>query len=203
MPINLDEVADSVSKHVTLGKEEWYISQWKKSETNFTKDNILEELERLSVDRIKNPTTAVQPINEDLVDNIITTVGLNHTGDLQIGVVSTTLDWNSLGTGTGAEVLGDTDLGTELTGSPYVRKQFSVVGTRVRTNQTITFAMLWDDTDVPTSPGVPYAVAESGVHFAVSGSSNIYARAVFTVFNLDAGDILVIRATVLHQNGTL
>jgi hypothetical protein len=60
--------------------------------------------------------------------------------------------------------------------------------------------MLWDDSSFDSTPRT---IKESGVHWAVSGTTKCHARVVSTDFVLDAGDLFVVQINELQENGTL
>lgn len=201
----LREWAKGASRHQVLKSDEWYIGKFRKDDIQFPEGRKLnDELEKYMFERlqdeINNTNKTVKPIKEVFTNNVITNIGLQQSIDRDIGAVSTTVDWMSLGTSSTAEAVTDTDLVAELTDTAYARKQLSVAGTRTRTDQTALYAQLWDDTVIDTPPK---AVLESGLHWHLSNSNACHARAVFSSFTIDSGDTLVIRATELQTNGAL
>lgn len=201
----LDELSKCASRHTKLSSDEWYIGHFKKDDIQFSQGrNLNNELENYMYERLEDELNhtnkTIRPIKEVFTDNVILNQGIQESIDRDIGVSSTELDYNSLGTSSTAELVTQTDLGTELTDSAYARKQFSVAGTRTRSSQTMILAMLWDDTSLDSPPTT---VKESGVHWHLSDASKCHARAVFSDFTIDSGDVLVVRITELQQNGTL
>jgi len=202
--INLDDVARNTSRHIRLCKDEWYVSLWRSEDITFNPRKLNEQLEKISLERLQDHIngkhTTVSPKKEEYVDNVILNIALQESIDRDIGVSSTTLNWNSLGTSATAEVITQTDLVAELTDTAYARKQFSTAGTRGRTGQSAILAMLWDDTSLDSTPTT---IREAGIHWHLSDSSKCHARAVFSDFSFDAGDTFIVRATELQQNGSL
>ena len=206
--IDLDELAPGVSHHVNMKVDEWWIAKFRADDCPFKKGNnlneqIIKHFEERINDKINDKHTTSQPIQEEVTNNIITNIGMQESLDRDINVSSTDIDWLSLGTGTNAEAAANTALQTELTDTAYARLQFSTAGSRTRTNQTATYAMLADHTILDTPPTT---INEAGLEWnATKGTaSTIHARSKFSSgFSLDTGDILVIRATELQANGTL
>jgi len=208
MTVDLDKLAPGISHHVNMRVNEWWVAKFRADDCPFKKGNNLNEQivkhfeERIN-DKLNNKHTTSQPVQEEVVNNILTNIGMAESLDRDIGDSSTTIDWLSLGTGTNAEAVGNTALQTELTDTAYARLRFSTAGSRTRTNQTNTYAMLADHT-ILDSP--PETINEAGLEWnATKATANtIHARSKFSSgFILDTGDILVIRATELQANGTL
>lgn len=147
-----------------------------------------------------NPNKTITPYQEDRVDNVVLNAGLAQGIDLLINASSSRLDYNSLGTSSTAEAVSQTNLQAEDAGGSYTRLQFSTAGTRSRTNQTMTLKALWADTNLSSST---LTVKESGVHWASSGTTNCYSRAVFTNFTFQSGFLLLVSISEVHQNGTI
>lgn len=206
--INLNEVASGLSHHINLKKDEWWIAKFNKDEINFSEGrNLNSELEKYQLERLNDKLngkhTVPEPEQEEYKENIITNIGMRESIDRDIGAVSTSLDWNSIGTSATAEAATDTDLVAEhATGGNYARKQFSVSGSRTRSTgtQTAIYAMLWTSSSLDS---VPTTIRESGIHWHVSDASKLHARVTFSDFVLDTSDILVIRMTEQQANGAL
>ena len=60
--------------------------------------------------------------------------------------------------------------------------------------------MLWTGTDFDA---LPRTIKESGVHWALTGTTKCHARVVSTDFVLDSGDLFVVQINELQENGTL
>jgi hypothetical protein len=210
MTIDINDEAVGISRHINLRTDEWWVAKYRKKDCPFiglTGDKLHFAInknfnERVN-DKINGKHTTHMPIQEEVLNNIITNIGMQESLDRDIAVASTSIDWLSLGTGTNAEDPTNTALQTELTDTAYARLRFSTEGSRTRTNQTATYAMLADHT-ILDSP--PTTINEAGLEWnATKGTANtIHARAKFSSgFPLDTGDILVIRATELQANGTI
>lgn len=201
MQINEQELASQLSKHVHFAVDHWHLSMWDDSMvSSTTKQNQIKELEKIQAENLTNPNKTIKPHKEDKVDNIILNAGLAQTIDLLINASSSRIDYNSLGTSSTAESVSQTNVQSEDSGGSYARLQFSTSGTRSRTNQTLTLKALWADTNLSSST---LTVKESGVHWASSGTSNCYSRAVFTDFAFQSGYLLLVSITEVHQNGSL
>lgn len=201
MQINEVELARRLSKHVHFAVDHWDLSMWDKSMVrSTTKQNQITELEKILEENKTNPNKTIQPHKHEKVDNVVLNTGLQLGIDLLINASSNRIDYNSLGTSSTAESVSQTNLQAEDSGGSYTRLQFSTVGVRSRTNQTLTMKALWADTNLSSST---LTVKESGVHWGSSGTSNCYSRAVFTDFTFQIGFLLLVSISEVHQNGTL
>lgn len=201
MHINENELAKSLSKHVHFAVDHWDLSMWDDSMvSSTTKQNQIAELDKIIHENKTNPNKTIQPHKTDHVDNVILNAGLAQTIDLLINASSSRIDYSSLGTSSTAESVSQTNVQAEDSGGSYARLQFSTSGTRSRTNQTLALKALWADTNLSSST---LTVKESGVHWASSGTTNCYSRAVFTDFAFQSGFLLYVSISEVHSNGTL
>ena len=189
----LKEIASNYDHHMHFNADHWKISKFRADDLKLNSRDIMREMEKVEAEGIK-------PIQMFETNNIIVTAGMSESIDRDIGVSSTDLDYNSLGTSGTAESASQTDLIAEDTGGSYARRQFSVQGGRTRVNQTAKFAMLWSDTDVSATP---ITIREFGLHWHATDAAKMHARVVITDFSLDPGDFLVVQINELHENGTL
>lgn len=204
-PSVLKETASKFDHHHRISMDYWGFGMWKKADIGYINPTkVIDENEKLLSelynDLINDKTTTPRPSKFECLENVVLLQGFQQEIDRNIGVVSTTLDYSSIGTSGAAESESQTDLTAEDTGGSYVRKQFSVSGSRARVGQTMKLGMLWDEGDVSA---VPIIIRESGVHWHVSTASTCHARVVSTPFTLDTGDLFVIQVNELHENGTL
>ena len=176
--INLADAAKNLSRHISLQKDEWYVSKWRADDVQFNPRRLNEQLEKISLERFydyQNGThKTAHPVQEEYVDNVLLNIGLQESIDRDIGVSSTTIDWLSLGTSATAEAVTQTDLQAELTDTAYSRKQLSVDGSRSRASQTAVYAALWDDSSLDSTPKT---IWETGLHWHASDASKCHARA--------------------------
>lgn len=204
VPQALKATASNLSHHVKLHKDSWGFTMWKGDEVSFNPRNIVLENELLLAenynDLINKKCTTFRPKKFEAIDNVILLQGIKESIDRDIGAVSTSLDYNSLGTSATAESESQTDLQAEFTDTAYDRRQFSVNGSRVRVNQTMKLGMLWDSDNFDA---LPVVIRESGVHWHVSSASKCHARVVSTDFSLDLGDLFVAQINELQENGVL
>jgi len=200
----LHDQAEGMSHHVKLNTDSWGFTSWNSGSISFNPSHIVEQNEKLMNenlnDLINGLNTTVRPKKFESLNNVILLQGIKESIDRDIGAVSTNLDYNSVGTSATAETESQTDLQAEFTDTAYARRQFSVNGSRTRTNQTMKMGMLWDDTFFDS---VPVTIRESGVHWHLSDTSKCHARVVSTDFVLDSGDLFVVQINELQENGTL
>jgi hypothetical protein len=203
--INTDKLIidyESGQAHVHAGVNRWTLSLWNEDNITFNRTQIIDQVEQLEMelyeDIINNRNRAIRPKQLICTDNIITNIGLTESAKRDTGEVSTTLTHNSIGTGTTTPTVSDTNLATEDTGGSYARLAYASAGQRKVANQTAKYGMLWDDSKVSSAP---ISITESGVHWAVSGSSDIHARVTFTTFSMTSGDLFVTQINELMQNG--
>ena len=203
-PEKLKDLASDQSRHIKLNKNIWNFTSWNAGTVTFNPNNIIAENDKLLQenynDLINGLNTTIRPKKFEPNDNVILTQGMSESIDRDLGLVSTKLDWCSIGTLATAEAESQTDLATEFTDTAYARKVFSTAGSSGRTNQTLKLGMLWDDTSFDA---VPVTIREAGVHWHLTSASKCHARVVSTDFVLDAGDLFVVQINELQENGTL
>jgi hypothetical protein len=203
-PKTLHETAEGLSHHIKINADSWGFTLWDGKDVSFNPTNIVQENEKLlsevQNDLVNNRITTARPKKFESMDNVILLQGIKESIDRDIGAVSTQLDYCSIGSNSTAEAESQTDLQTEFTDSAYSRKRFSTQGSRSRVSQTMKLGMLWDDSSFDSTPRT---IKESGVHWAVSGTTKCHARVVSTDFVLDAGDLFVVQINELQENGTL
>jgi len=196
--------ASLMSKHIKMKKNVWAFTSWNKGEVSLDRHNIINQNEKLlneyASDIINNTNKAVHPKKFEGNDNVILLQGIKESIDRDIGAVSTTLNWSSIGSSSTAESESQTDLQTEFTDTAYSRLVFSTGGSRTRLNQTMKLGMLWDDTSFDSTP---VTIREAGVHWHLSDASKCHARVVSTDFILNSGDLFVVQINELQENGTL
>lgn len=192
------------SHHIKLHKDIWGMTSWNAGTVSFNPLNIIAENEQLLRenynDLLNGLNTTVRPKKFEPNDNVILIQGMKESIDRDIGIVSTKLDWNSIGSSATAESESQTDLQTEFTNALYARKVFSTAGSSARVNQTMKLGMLWDSGSFNT---LPTTIRESGIHWALTGTLKCHARVVSTAFVLDSGDLFVVQINELQENGTL
>jgi hypothetical protein len=198
--MDIDNLINNNSKHIRFGISNWTVSKWKKGEVSFNPTNIIKEHEKILSE---NPKTSVLPSKIERSNNVILTQGLTESAKRDAGLSSTSVDYISLGTSSTAESESQTDLQTELSGSPYVRKQCSTVGSRAVVGVIAKYGMLFTTSNVPSSASIPLTIKEAGLHWHVSDASKCHARLAFSDFALDVGDMLVIQANETMSNGVL
>ena len=200
----IQEQAKELSHHIKMSKDSWSFTSWKTGSISFNPSHIVEENEKLITenlnDLVNGLNTTIRPKKFESLNNVILLQGIKESIDRDIGVSSTSLDWNSLGTSSTAESESQTDLVTEFTDTAYARKVFSTVGSRSRNNQTMKLGMLWTSSSFDS---VPVTVREAGVHWHLTDASKCHARVVSTDFVLDSGDLFVVQINELQENGTL
>jgi hypothetical protein len=200
----LKSEAQDLSHHIKLHKDHWGFTSWHAGSITFNPTRVVEQSEQIMKENLNDLesglNTTVRPKKFESLNNVILLQGIKESIDRDIGSVSTSLDYSSIGTSSTAEAESQTDLQTEFTDTAYARKQFSTQGSRSRVNQTMKLGMLWDDTSFDSTP---VTIKESGVHWALTGSLKCHARVVSTDFVLDAGDLFVVQINELQENGTL
>ena len=198
------EYAAPLSKHVKLSTNLWGFTLWKKGDVSIRPNHVLKDnmtlLEEYRQDLINGTNRSAKPKKFEIPVNIILINGMKQSIDRDIGVVTTTIDWASLGSSSTAELESHTDLQAEFTDTNYDRKQISTGGSRQRINQTAYYAMLWDDTDFDA---FPRSVNEAGLHWHATNSNACHARVVSTTFTFDSGDLFVSQITELQANGSV
>jgi hypothetical protein len=201
--IDLNDYLPKFSHHINVSNDKWLLSKWREDEITFRHGHVIDDHEKIWNEAIEcqfNPNKTVLPTQYDISDNVILTQGMSESIDRDIGVVSTTINWASIGTSATAEAESQTDLQAEDTGGAYVRKQISTLGQRTRVNQTAKYGMVWDDGDISA---VGLAIKEAGLHYNVSAAAKCHARVTFTTFTLNSGDLFVSQINETHANGTL
>ncbi len=198
--MNIDNLINNNSRHIRFGISNWTISKWNENEVSFNPNNIIKEHEKILSE---NPKTSILPSKIEHSNNVILSQGLTESANRDIGSSSTSVDFVSLGTSGTAEAESQTDLQTELSGSPYVRKQCSTQGARAVVGTVVKYGMLFTTSDVPSASSIPITIREAGLHWHVSDASKCHARLAFSDFALDAGDLLVIQANETMSNGVL
>lgn len=117
------------------------------------------------------------------IKNLVVSTGLNFIASRMKEATATVMSHMSLGTGTTAAALGDTTLGTEISGS-----RVALTSTTVTANQVTYIASF--------AAGVGTgAVTESGI-FNADTSGTMLCRTVFPVVNKQAGDSMTVTWTV-------
>ena len=202
MENSIKEVAKGLDHHTKIHKDYWGFTLW--DEEVVANKDLVNKNEKLLLenynDFLNNSNKTIRPKKMECLLNVITTAGMAESIDRDIGVVSTTLNWNSIGTSSTAEAESQTDLVAEFTDTAYARQVFSTAGTRSRVNQPMKLGMLWNDTFFDT---VPVTIKEAGVHWHLSDAAKCHARVVSTDFPLDSGDLFVVQINELQENGTL
>jgi len=192
------------SHHIKLHKDIWGMTSWNSGTVEFNPHNIITENEQLLQenynDLLNGLNTTVRPKKFEPNDNVILIQGMKESIDRDLGISTTKLDWNSIGTSATAESESQTDLISEFTDAAYARKVFSTAGSSARVNQTMRLGMLWDSDSFDAAP---VTIRESGIHWALTGTLKCHARVVSTDFVLDTGDLFVIQINELQENGTL
>ena len=196
--------AEDLSHHIKLHKDHWGFTSWHAGSITFNPTRVVEQSEQIMKENLNDLesglNTTVRPKKFESLNNVILLQGIKESIDRDIGTVSTSLDYSSIGFSSTAEAESQTDLQSEFTDTAYARKQFSTQGSRSRVNQTMKLGMLWDDTSFDSTPKT---IKESGVHWAVTGTTKCHARVVSTDFVLNAGDLFVVQINELQENGTL
>jgi hypothetical protein len=196
--------AEDLSHHIKLHKDHWGFTSWNAGSITFNPTRVVEQSEQIMNENLNDLesglNTTVRPKKFESLNNVILLQGIKESIDRDIGTVSTSLDYSSIGFSSTAEAESQTDLQSEFTDTAYARKQFSTQGSRSRVNQTMKLGMLWDDTSFDSTPKT---IKESGVHWAVTGTTKCHARVVSTDFVLNAGDLFVVQINELQENGTL
>ena len=111
-----------------------------------------------------------------IANNSVTDAGAGYLVDSFQSSTGSPMDdfkWHEYGTGTGAEAVGDTTLGT-------------AAGLRVSGSSTETSAMVWKTVATKTSTGT-HAVTEHGI-FSSSDSTTLWDRSLFAAINVTSGD---------------
>jgi len=196
--------AEDLSHHIKLHKDHWGFTSWHAGSITFNPTRVVEQSEQIMKENLNDLesglNTTVRPKKFESLNNVILLQGIKESIDRDIGAVSTQLNWNSLGSNSTAEAESQTDLQAEFTDTAYARKVFSSAGSRSRVNQTMKLGMLWTGTDFDA---LPRTIKESGVHWALTGTTKCHARVVSTDFVLDSGDLFVVQINELQENGTL
>jgi hypothetical protein len=115
---------------------------------------------------------------------VVTTEFVNHLSTCLQGTTTrfTTYKYHGLGTGTGAEAVGDTALGTEITdGSPARGTGSQEAGASANIYKSISAAITMDAT---------LAITEHGLFSAASGTDELMDRTLFSAINVVSGDTI-------------
>jgi len=201
--VDFNYYINKIPEHISASNDKWFLSKWREDEITFRPGHVIDDHEKIWKEIIGcdfNPRKTVMPLQWHVTDNVILTQGMSESIDRDIGAVSTTIDWASIGTDATAESEAQTDLIAEDSGGSYARKQISTLGQRTRVNQTAKYGMVWDDGDIS---GTGLAIKEAGLHWNVSASSKCHCRISFTTFTLNSGDLFVSQINETHANGTL
>jgi hypothetical protein len=200
----IQEQAKELSHHIKMSKDSWSFTSYHAGSISFNPSHIVEENEKLITenlnDLVNGLNTTIRPKKFESLNNVILLQGIKESIDRDIGAVGTDLDYCSLGTSSTAEAESQTDLQTEFADAAYARKQFSTVGSRSRTNQTMKLGMLWTGASFDA---LPVTIKEAGVHWHLSDALKCHARVVSTDFVLSTGDLFVVQINELQENGTL
>ena len=200
----IQDQAKELSHHIKMSKDSWSFTSYHAGSITFNPSHIVEENEKLIAenlnDLVNGLNTTIRPKKFESLNNVILLQGIKESIDRDIGVASTVLNWNSLGSSSTAEAESQTDLQSEFTDTAYARKVFSSAGSKSRVNQTMKLGMLWTGASFD---GLPRTIKESGVHWALTGTTKCHARVVSTDFVLDSGDLFVVQINELQENGTL
>jgi len=195
--MDFEQLRDSLSRHVSFKYNEWTIAKFKESECDGL---TIKDFDKIIAER---EGTTIIPTQIETKNNIILQNGLAESAKRDIGTSSTAIDYMSLGTSGTAESESHTDLQAELSGSPYVRRQLSTLGSRAVVNYTSKYGMLWTTAHVPSSASIPITIKEAGIHWHATDASKCHARVAFSDFALDAGDLLVVQINETMANGTV
>ena len=195
--MDFEQLRDSLSRHVSFKYNEWTIAKFKESECDGL---TIKDFDKIIAER---EGTTIIPTQIETKNNIILQNGLAESAKRDIGTSSTAIDYMSLGTNGTAESESHTDLQAELSGSPYVRRQLSTLGSRAVVNYTTKYGMLWTTAHVPSSASIPITIKEAGIHWHATDASKCHARVAFSDFALDAGDLLVVQINETMANGTV
>jgi len=201
----IDGKAPQIKGHIKQKTDYWTMTGWKKDEVWFDDRHIIDEVEKLErelhIDILNDKHTVPRPTYLENKVNIITLIGLTQSAKRDTneatGEGTGGVQYVSVGSGSTAEVEGNTDLETEFTNTLYARKDLDTSGQRRVTNQTAKYGVLWDDTSFDTTPA---SIKESGLHWHTTDASKIHARVTFTTFTLNAGDLFVIQINELQEN---
>lgn len=201
----LDGKAPQIKGHLHQKTDWWTMTGWKKDDVWFDNRHIIDEVEALERelhnDIINNKYTTPRPTYLENKVNIITLIGLTQSAKRDTneatGEGTGGVQYVSIGSGSTAEVEGNTDLETEFTNTLYARKDLDATGQRKVINQTAKYGVLFDDTSFDTTP---QDIKESGLNWHTSASSKLHARVTFTTFSLNTGDLFVIQINELQEN---
>ena len=201
--IDINEYQPLLPNHVNLSADNWLLSKWKEDEITFRPRHVVDDHEKIWNEMLEcdfNPKKTVLPSQWEVTPNVILTIGMSESIDRDIGAVSSTINFASVGTSATAESESQTGLQAEDSGGAYARKQISTLGQRTRVNQTAKYGMVWDDGDI-SAAGL--SIREAGLHWHVSDASKCHCRVSFTTFTLNTGDLFVSQINETNANGTL
>ena len=119
--------------------------------------------------------------DERIEENLITTLGLGFIASRMVGASSAVMSHMAIGSGTGAAVVGDTTLGTEL-------------GRVALTSGTASAAVASYSATFPAGTGTG-AITEAGILNA-SSAGTLLNRRVFSAVNKGVDDSITISWTV-------
>jgi len=201
----LDGDAGVLDGHIHKTTDHWTMTGWRKDDVWFDERHIIDEIEKLErelhSDIINDKHTCPRPTYLENRTNIITLIGLTQSAKRDTneatGEGTGGVQYVSIGSGSTAEVEGNTDLETEFTNTLYARKDLDATGQRKVLNQTAKYGVLWDDTSFDSTP---QDIKEAGLNWHTTDSSKIHARVTFTTFALGAGDLFVIQINELQEN---
>lgn len=202
---NLNDITAGLSKHIKVSTDIWYLSLWKEKDCPFNPRHLDRDIDKYLIerelDKINDRHTTVIPIKEEFKNNVILNIGMNESIDRDIAVVSTNLNFMSVGISATAESVTQTDLIAEIAGGGYARRQLSTTGTRTRVNQTMKLGTSFNDTQVGAT--LPVTLREAGIHWDVSAASKCHCRIVHSGFTVNTGDLFVALLNELQENGVL
>ena len=132
-----------------------------------------------------------RPISWQETRNIITTSGLEEMAERSTGESSTANTHHAIGTGTVAEALADTALGTEV-----ARKE---LGSAARNGTTEKYSTAFGSGDISVT--LPVDITEAGIFTSSSGGVCV-VRETSDGQAIASGNTLVATVDIAHVNGT-
>ena len=154
----IQDQAKELSHHIKMSKDSWSFTSYHAGSITFNPSQIVEENEKLIAenlnDLVNGLNTTIRPKKFESLNNVILLQGIKESIDRDIGVASTELNWNSLGSSSTAEAESQTDLQSEFTDTAYARKVFSTAGSRSRVNQTMKLVILCIATSLEATPRI-------------------------------------------------
>lgn len=221
---DLTPYIQKLPKHLHVQCDIWTIAKFRQDGISFRSTNIIDEFEKWQQEFLDKPTTTTRPtdiqvlfgqpkpkiICEDLPigrkfewdrqNNVLSLTGLTESAKRDAGLTATTVLYAGTGTGQTAEDESQSALVTELSVSPYARKNLSTSGQRKVVNQTAKYGITWLDTDLTNSP--PITLYEDAL-FTTITSGVMHARVLHNAFQVNSGDLYVTQLSELHANGVL